>query len=1120
MTPRDDATLAQVAAADPDRSTWLAANAGSGKTRVLTDRVARLLLSGVPPQKILCLTYTKAAASEMQNRLFQRLGAWSMMQDDALRDSLRALSSDDIGPLDATILAQARRLFAKAIETPGGLKIQTIHSFCASLLRRFPVEAGVSPAFSEMDDRASKLLRGEVLDALALSDPDAMAALARHYSGADVDDFLAELVRNKELFETPVSDDALRDACGLPKGVTEQSILDDVFFGGEADMLRDIGAILRTREKKDLGLGLDLQNFDCTRPTLQTVVQMEKMFLGKSGKSEGLPATYPPTKDAKVALGPLLDPFDALRMRVSDARPLRLALQSFHRAQDLHRFARAFLPRIEARKQGQAWLDFDDLILKARTLLTDSAMAAWVLFRLDGGIDHILVDEAQDTAPRQWDVVKLLAQEFTAGEGARADTKRTIFVVGDQKQSIYSFQGADPDAFEAMRHHFKTALADVGDTLHTRDLLHSFRSSKPVLDLVDATFTGTRGMGDNVRHVAFKQDLPGRVDLWPWEPKSDGKDEKAWYDPVDTVGDTHHSVRLARDIARAIKHQLDHGQITQILREDGKDVERTRRVTAGDFLILVQRRSTLFHEIIRACKDAGLPMAGADRLRIGAELGVKDLTALLRYLATPEDDLSLAAVLRSPLCGLTEAELFDLAHGRKGFLTAALRDAGARHQGVADMLRDLRDRADYDRPYDLLERALTRHEGRQKLLARLGLEAEEGISALLDQAMAYEQTDIPSLTGFLQWLEQDEVTIKRQMDSAGDAIRVMTVHGAKGLEAPIVILPDTGKTVNKVSADVLDADGVALWKEKSASMPAAQRALAEDIKAHQREERMRLLYVAMTRAESWLIVCGAGEPAKLDDGGWYALTEQGMGALGAQPGPQGLRLSHQDWPADLPDMATAQATESKPTMPEWTKGPAPTPPPAPQLISPSLLSGAKALPDPSGMALPEEEAKARGTALHLLLEHLPQVPPAQRAELAAKLGRFGPDNEDLLPLAERVLDASHLAFLFAPDTLAEVPLTAPLPSLGGGQALGIIDRLVVEPDRILAVDFKSNTAVPDTAHATPKGLLAQMGAYHEMLSQLYPDTRVEVAILWTQTADLMVLPHDIVSMALSQAHTS
>ena len=1110
---RDAATLAQVAAADPKASTWLAANAGSGKTRVLTDRVARLLLEGVPPQRILCLTYTKAAASEMQNRLFQRLGDWAMMPDDKLRDSLNALGAPHIAP---DVLSEARRLFAKAIETPGGLKIQTIHSFCASLLRRFPLEAGVSPAFSEMDDRAAKALREDVMEDIALHAPDAMSAFAQYFSGAETDSFLQEVLGRKELFGTSKTDTDLRAAGELAEGVSEATILDQVFHGNEAALLRDVAAVLQScTGKSDVQLGQSLSLLECNTPSLALLTRFEKLFLGASGKTAGLPKTHPPTKGAKEALGALLDPFDALRMRVSEARPMRQALAAHHKTVALHSFAQEYLPRLEAYKQSRAWLDFDDLILKARALLTDPSVAAWVLFRLDGGIDHILVDEAQDTAPRQWDVVRLLAQEFTAGQGARADTERTIFVVGDQKQSIYSFQGADPDAFEAMRAHFDEALSAIGHPLQRQDLLHSFRSSKAVLDLVDASFKGDlkRGMGDRVEHVAFKEQLPGRVDLWDWVEETKKTDNEDWFNPVDTVSEDHHSVILARQIAYTIKDRLAHGQITEIKRIDGQDQHVTRRIEAGDFLILVQRRSTLFYEIIRACKDADLPMAGADRLRIGAEIGVKDLTALLRFLATPEDDLSLAAVLRSPLCGLSEADLFDLAHNRDSYLRGALEAKKKQFQPVYDMLTDLRNKADYLRPYDLLERALTHHNGRDKLLSRLGVEADEGIAALLDQAMAYERADIPSLTGFLEWLARDEVTIKRQMDSAGNAIRVMTVHGAKGLEAPIVILPDTGQVKNSVRDDILDKDGTALWKTKSDDLPPAQKELTEDIKTRQREERMRLLYVAMTRAESWLIICGAGKPAKLEDGGWYAVAEAGMASLTTEDG----RFSHLAWPEDTTPRAPVAAQEHA-ALPDWVTT---SPPPAPssmEPLSPSKLAGAKALPDPSGTALSEDDAKMRGTLLHGLLEHLPHADDP--VDLANRLGRYGPGNEDLLPLAQAVLNAPSLAHIFAEGTLAEVTLTAKLPSLGGQPVLGTIDRLIFDGDRILAVDFKSNAVVPNHPEKTPSGILAQMGAYLEMLEQLYPEKTVDVAILWTQNAQLMPLPHDIVRFSLAAAHTS
>ena len=406
-----------------------------------------------------------------------------------------------------------------------------------------------------------------------------------------------------------------------------------------------------------------------------------------------------------------------------------------------------------------------------------------MLYRLDGGIDHILVDEAQDTSPDQWDVVEKLAQEFTSGEGARSDVERTIFVVGDKKQSIYSFQGADPQAFDRMQQEFGRRLAESGSKLWDSTLEYSFRSSSAILSLVDILFENRAeaGFHKDSLHRAFKADLPGRVDLWPVVEKVEEDDDGDWTDPVDRPGARHHTVILAEKVAQSIKDMIDRGET---IPEDGETPGTfvRRKVQPGDFLILVQRRSDLFAEIIRACKALRLPIAGADRLKVGAELAVKDLAALLSFLATPEDSLSLATVLKSPLFGWTEQQLFDLAHRRQEqFLWAALRQRAEEFPETLDILNDLRGQIDFLRPYDLIERILTRHDGRRKLLGRLGAEAEDGINALLSQALAYERTDIPSLTGFLVWIQTDDLEIKRQMSGVGNMIRVMTVHGSKGL---------------------------------------------------------------------------------------------------------------------------------------------------------------------------------------------------------------------------------------------------------------------------------------------------------------------------------------------------
>ena len=1006
-------------------------------------------------------------------------------------------------------LPKARRLFAKAIETPGGLKIQTIHSFCAALLRRFPLEAGVSPAFVEMDDRAARQLREEVIERVATDAPDVMARFARHFTAEEPQKFLAEITNQRDLFTTSVSDADLRELHGVGSDETEESLLTDIFLGSEQTIIDALLPLLKDSGTNDAKLFHDLTSLDLGARDLATLRALEKAFLAQSGKNAFQPKTQPPTKGVKSALPTdTADQFEQFRMRVADARPKRLALGGIRKTRALHDFALAALPRLDAQKTAAGLLDFDDLIRKARELLTRKSVAEWVLFRLDGGIDHLLVDEAQDTSPDQWAVIKALAAEFTAGRGA-ADQRRTMFIVGDPKQSIYSFQGADPAEFGRMRDHFGAALGNIGEDLHARELLHSFRSASPILSLVDQVFTGdlTRGMGERVEHIPARAQMPGRVDLWDWIAPDEGEDETPWYDPVDQLSTSHHTVRLADKIAKFIADRLAHGQITT---KDG-----TRRIRPGDFLILVQSRSDIFHEIIRACKDRALPMAGADRLRIGAELGVRDLVALLRYLATPEDDLSLATVLRSPLCGISEEDLHTLAYGRPSYLRAAFEAAKDRFPEAYEMLRDLRDKADFLRPYDLLERCLTRHGGRDRIVARLGVEAEEGIAALLDQAEAFERHSIPGLTTFLEWLEGDEVTIKRQIDSNSDQIRVMTIHGAKGLEAPVVILPETAEKAERMRDQILDADGISLWKAASAEMPAVQSGLVEAQKDKQREERLRLLYVAMTRAENWLIVAGSGRPGKEDGAAWYNHVEQAMADLGAVP-ENGMkaRIGGGDWPADLP------ANDARRTRPEDALDPMframpPVPERTAKLLLPSDMGGAKALPGGEGK-MTEPEAKARGTLIHRLLEHLPHVPRQNRpAAMSGLVSDYTPtDPQDLLSVVERILDRSDLSFIFAPGTLAEVSLTA---DIGGRALFGTVDRLIVGDTTVTAIDFKSNAVIPASPDTVPEGILRQLGSYAIALARIYPEHRIETAVLWTETAELMAVPGEISQAALARA---
>ena len=1132
MTPAANPKVAEAAqrqaeAADPSISTWTSANAGSGKTRVLTDRVARLLLADAPPQNILCLTYTKAAASEMQNRLFQRLGEWAMAPDHALAATLDSLEVATAHSPDT--LAKARRLFARAIETPGGLKIQTIHAFCAGLLRRFPLEAGISPAFTELDETEGQRLRAEVLAELAEVAPALVEAVAETLGDDTLDPLCLDILSHRAAFTAPFDHAAVSSALGAPANASPADLRMSAIASIEPASLLAMADVFDTQSA----------SMQAIAPTLRGIADLlaepdaaDAAFEALCGvvlvKARTHANSKVPTKNARTALGAHAEKWDRLAAALLAAVDAERAWAAADAAAALHRFAARFLAAYEEAKTLRSLLDFDDLIARTEALLARPGVADWVLYKLDGGIDHVLVDEAQDTAPAQWRVIDLLTREFTAGAGTHAPGTRSLFVVGDFKQSIYSFQGADPVGFANEREAYRARFDAIGQRLLDIDLEYSFRSAPEILAAVDQTFAeGNRvGLGDYIPHRAIHTGRPGRVDLWPIVAPEEADEPAPWYQPVDMLGAEHHTARLAGQVADACRKIVDTAQLPE---GDGAG-GGARPATAGDILILVRSRGRLFHEIIRRCKGRGLDVAGADVLKLGEELAVRDLTALLSFLDTPEDSLSLAAALRSPLLGWSEADLYDLAATRdEEFLWPALRRRREEFPATSAMLDDLRGAADFLRPYELLERILSRHDGRRRLIARIGAEAADGIDALLARALAYEQRAIPSLTGFLAAQEDSAAKVKRQAEGRGRKLRVMTVHGAKGLQAPIVILPDCGPQQSgghKSDRILLDDEGRALRAVSADAAPALMRDMKDRAKAARAAEERRLLYVAMTRAESWLI---AGAAGKLGSSGetWYDQIRDGLERAGAVSGegPGELSFAAPHWPPPQSRPATIDSGET-PARPAWMAAVPPEPRRPARPLAPSGLGGAKALP---GEGLGEAQVLARGTRIHALLEHLPGAPEDRWDELAAAL--FAPDApraevsaadlaadlaEDLAE-ARAILKDPHLAPLFAPDTLAEVAVSAALPALGDRRLSGTIDRLLVAPDCVRAVDFKTNAQIPDRPEATPEGLLRQMGAYAAALAQVYPDHRIETAILWTRTPLLMPLPEHLTEAALARA---
>ncbi len=1150
--PKALAGARQRDAAHPETNAWVSASAGSGKTKVLTDRVLGLLLTGCRPERLLCLTFTKAAAAEMSNRLAGLLAKWAVMAPEKLEVSLGELTGT--APT-REVMKRARRLFAEVLDTPGGMKVQTIHAFCQALLSRFPLEAGVAPQAKIMDDReAGEILTGarhRVLSEAGTTGPlaEAMAELAVEAHELSFDGLMQELVRERSRLTRALRRPGGREAAiaalyhllDVREGDTPEILLEEVWRMGAADEagLRDVARAFEAGSKTEGPKAKVLWDWLAGNDAKRAVLFDEYRGLFLTEKAERRSRLL--TKDALAAFPTAHD------VMVDEAERLQVILERVNAA----RIARAnaalitvggaILEAYEAAKRSRALLDYDDLILIARDLLSGPGAAAWVLYKLDGGIDHVLIDEAQDTNPDQWEVVRALTEEFFAGAGAR-EVERTLFVVGDAKQSIYSFQRADPAVFEAMRNYFQAKVTSAGRSWALVPMEVSFRSTAVVLAAVDATFAeaeARKGVGfaeEEITHRPARVGEPGRVELWPpIDPPEREADE--WALPFERRQTLPAMRRLARKIARLIHYWT----IDPKGEEDRECLlaSKGRRLRPDDVLILVRRRNTFVEELVRELKALDVPVAGIDRMVLTEQLAVQDLIALGRVMLQPEDNLTLASLLKSPLVGLSEDQLFQLAHHRreKQSLWSSLEEA-AKAEGERtsskdapsiraawEDLSDLLAQADFRPPYEFYADLLGTRGGRKKLLARLGGEAADPIEEFLSLLLFYERDYTPSLEGFLHWLERGEQEIKRDMEHGLAAVRIMTVHGAKGLQAPVVFLPDTLQKP-RPSQGLLwpkAGDGLPLWPVRKSYSVRLTAALGAEARALQEEEYRRLLYVAMTRAEDRLYLCGWNTRRESGGGTWYHLARLGLEALAADapdsmeiltlPGEDGevLRLEGRGEVGSKEEAKGSQPEFEKAVTPSWVERnapaepwpPAPLRPSRPALLEPALLSPL----DRSG-----ERRFQRGRLIHRLLQSLPEIGPERRRGVARRfltplMTDVGEGELDAM-IAETlaVLDAPDLAALFGPGSQAEVPITGLIESEGEARVVsGQVDRLVQVGDTLMIIDYKTNRPPPETAADVPLIYLSQMAAYRAVLGKVYPGKIIECYLLWTDDLHFMQL---------------
>lgn len=1078
----------QKTAAHPKNSCWVEASAGSGKTKVLTDRVLNLLLHGADPEKILCLTFTKAAAAEMANRLRTRLSNWATLDKDALQADLKNLVDQN----PEKYLENARHLFSKFVDTPGGLKIQTIHSFCHALLKKFPLESGIVPHFSVIDEEEQKKLHQKSFSyALKNSDPSVLEIISNYLSIKDLEDTLNKLKSNAKkldpiLKKHPEVDsymNPLKENLGLKNYVDEEHIIQEFFkYMPDFSPLFDAYDFLPDKDKTLVGnlklFNKDFEKYKLIFLTLKDTIR-KKILWEKNEDFEKL---------IQVEAERVFETTEKIKhMKICKATK---ALLKFY----LHYFN-----NYETLKQHQNVLDYDDLIQKTKTLLENSDLQPWVLYKLDGGIDHILVDEAQDTNHTQWNIIAAIAKEFFTGASAK-EIHRTLFIVGDTKQSIYGFQGANPEIFDDVRSLFSSLTKSVNHPWQEIDLNVSYRSTPSVLKAVDSVFHQKSKLHKKdqayTKHIAHRQNDAGRVEVWPLTQPEKTDDILPWTLPKEQNFYKSTRRKLAEEIAKTIQQWI---QKKKILQSKGRPID------PGDIMILVRRRDQFVAEMVRALKRHTIHVTGIDRMVLTDQLPIMDLIIFTEFLLLPDDSLKMATVLKSPILNFSEQDLFDLCHNRPfeslWQTLKARKDARPIFQKAFDTLHYFLGKIDFLTPYEFFMEVLSTQKIKHNFLKRLGTEIEDALDEFLNICLTYEQNHIPSLQNFVHWIQTNPPEIKRNLEqSVQGKVRIMTVHGSKGLQSPIVFLPDTTNVPSDRNTMIWgDQNSLFAWCPKSNLMTEPLNAY----KAPSKEltEYNRLLYVAMTRAEDHLYVCGWQPQRALDEESWYSKISGALEPI-AKKEEEILVLEN-------PQLKVVEPkTQNKETplisLPEWFEKGAPLEN-REAVINPSKIEDGKIEEEEiltkSASAPRVFSAADRGNLIHKILQWILKSPPEDRSVIIQNyLKKQGVPLQEIDPIKNSILktlDCKDLQPFLQGNYICEMPITGTLPE---GIVKGIIDLVHFDFDKkiISVLDYKTGSFEERYRITPPEHYVQQLLIYKKVLQKIYPDVQIKTYLVWTE----------------------
>ena len=1153
-----EATLRQQIASAPEQSVWVGASAGTGKTKVLTDRVLRLLLPseispGTEPHKILCITFTKAAAAEMALRVSKVLGQWAVANEEKLEESLTKL----LGKLpDDKQKEEARKLFAKVVDAPGGLNIQTIHAFCESVLRRFPVEAGLPPAFEVIEEARSKLIlkqaQNKVFSKIINGEEPEFLDKIKYLSLRASDDRLLDLINTflkerralSQLFEQNLEGGlytGLMSQSGLDPNITEDMLYRELqkmllrYVGDVESILPELDS---DYQKTGQNLAGKLRGFVKYEDFSERLLFLEDALLTKEKK---------PRSFGKTVFAPHIQTiFNGITDELVAYRDKVKRLEMVRGSSYVLEIVRKVLDVFVNSKYRQGLLDFDDLIETTANLLRgrlqnslDNKSFEWILYKLDYGIDHVLVDEAQDTNPDQWEIISTIANAFMEGLGARENTNRTLFVVGDRKQSIYSFQRADPDVFEAMRLYFGQRMSEADRIFKAVDMNISFRSVPAILNFVDRMFEsemdkkGVVAAEEDVKHSAHRHDEPGLVELWPIIYDERTETGEAWPLPeTDTdkiASNAASSVLLAEKIAGTVKHWLDSGRYLP---------SKDRAVEAGDILILLRKRGQLQGDLVRALKSRNINVEGLDRLILQEHIAIQDLLAAGLCALDPVDDYTLACLLKSPFVGWHDEELMELSLGRTGTLYREMekRSGESDYAEILSWLKKLSSFAQRETPYSFFATLLSvscpadkTGSGWRAIHKRLGEEAFDPVETFLGHVLDWKSSKgRTGLLAFIEDMKREKTEIKREMEEGAGRVRIMTVHGSKGLQAPIVFLADTavstqgGNKGNQISSQVYWPAKTGLdfpfWAPGGDTRNSFSDTYKDMMAEKAEEEGRRLLYVAMTRAEDELYICGhMKDGANLSDTCWYALAEKTMKALQASNDVRFEAIendgtyTYQDKGVQIQENKQAEnQDEDQVGMPGWVTEILTEEEKVLKSVQPSRpVEDEPAVFSPLATASEDRYMSRfhRGNIIHTALQFLPDLDKEKRADaLKSYLSQKHLElekvtQEEMAAEILNLLDDPLFKNVFGPNSRAEIPVTG---VLGGNKKVsGQIDRLVIEKNRILIVDFKTNRPPPDDERDVPQIYRDQLTSYHDIMSAIHPDKEIICGLLWTSIPKFM-----------------